>query len=200
MMCFKDWKPDYQPFVGAELTYEPSMAGNREAEIALVYLALTAEDVCGDLLDRVEPRDFNWDDTRFIFTEVVNMRDAKLPIQDKAALSSWFRRPDVAERMRACRLDWFTEEGRPIPWVEILEIAVGAAWATAAHIDYYVSELRRWRLVRAFRIAAWDLIAAADDGHEAWEVIEWLAKRLEQLRALAKPLRKESDAVLERQT
>lgn len=172
---------------GAVYDKSPSVSGNRKAEMALVYLALTADGLCGDLLKRVEPRDFCYDDCRYVFAEVVAMFEAGQPLSDKAAQASWFKRPEVVHRMRQVKLDWFNEDDNPISATEILELVMGGEFASVANLDWYVSEVRKWRVVRGLRILEFDLSKAIDE-HEPLKVLEWLEEKINQIKEVATPL------------
>lgn len=180
---------------GPVIMYEsecPAVSGNRHAEMGVIQLAITfGEDT--EALWSLDPRDFYYTDCRFVFSELVLMREANQPLTDKASLGSWFRRPDVAQRMKREKLDWF-EDGKPVPFSAILEMVVDGDFATVAHIPWYIQELRKWRVVRGLRRLAWDLGLGVDRDEPA-KVIEWLEEKVTQLKEVAGPIleRKEDE-------
>lgn len=190
MVYFLMDKPkERTPFVGA--IYEPDSptSGNRKAEQAVVYLALTGDELCDSVFEKLVPRDFCYDDCRFVFAELVMMHTAKEPVKDKAAQLAWFRRPEVVQRMRKAKLDdWFDGE-QPLAASAILELVIGSEWASVANLDWYILELRRWRVVRGLRMLCWDLSNMIEN-HEPLKVLAWLGEMLEHLKAVAEPLKR----------
>jgi hypothetical protein len=83
--------------------------------------------------------------------------------------------------------DWF-EDGQPIAATAIFELVLGGEFASAANLDWYVTELRRWRVVRGLRLLAWDLSQIVDE-KEPLEVLDWIGDSLEQLKVVAEPLK-----------
>lgn len=163
------------------------VSGNRKAEMAVIYLALTCDELCGDLFNRVAPRDFCYDDCRFVFSELVAMHLGNEPVADKAAQLAWFRRPEVVQRMRKAKLDDWFEGDQPLAASAILELVIGSEWASMANLEWYILELRRWRVVRGLRMLCWDLSQEIENS-EPLKVLEWLANMVEDLKAVAAPL------------
>lgn len=170
----------------------PAVSGNRKAEMALVQLTLTAGDVLGQLLTRLDGRDFCYDDCRFVYGEAVAMYAASEPHTDMAAKLSWFRRPDVVQRMREAKLDWVDPQGVPLPFGAIYELVTGGDFATVAHLDWYITELRRWRVVRGLRRLAWDL-SRNTELEVPSKVLCWLVEKVDQLKEVAAPIMEESE-------
>lgn len=170
------------------------LPGNKEAEVCLVILAVRATDAADvDKLMAIEPKDFAYDDTRFVFTEVQNMRKADQPMADGAAFVSWFRRPEVVRRMKEARLrDWFNNSDyndQPNSWAMIYEMVSGGEdYASYAHLDWYAKELRSWRIKRGLRLLAMEVDHSSYhmDPLPALEQVDLMTS---QLKELAKPLR-----------
>jgi hypothetical protein len=192
-------KEEREPFVGAVYEPEVMISGNRKAEVAVIYLIMTRTGSIPDekeLFDRLfsslEPRDFFWSDTRFVFAQAITMRAAGIPVSDVAAQMSWFARPEVVRQMHDHKLDtWFeTDDGieRPIPASAILEIVIGGEFGTTAHLDWYIFELRKWRVVRGLRQLGFELLEEVDK-RDGLIVLDWLTDSVEQLRKVAMPLR-----------
>jgi len=165
----------------------PPVYANRQAEMALVYLAMVL--ACDEVFV-IEARDFMYDDCRFIFEQAREMRAQKYPI-DKAGQASWFKRPEVVRQMRQAKLDTFFEngqlQGEPVPAAEILEIVIGGEFGTLAHLDWYALELRKWRVRRGLRLLSLDLEKVADE-RDAEEGMKWLMERYDQLLKVAAPI------------
>ncbi|MCI0536111.1 MAG: hypothetical protein L0Z50_12875 [Verrucomicrobiales bacterium] len=155
--------------------------------MALVHLAVSADSQFADWLQRVAPRDFMYDDCRFIFTEVVAMHQAGQPLGDKAALASWFKRGEVVNRMKIAKLEDWIEDGKPLPAAHILEIAIDGEFATVAHLDWYIREVRKWRVVRGLRYLAWELSRKVDE-LEPVAALAWLEEMTGELKKVASPL------------
>ena len=107
-------------------------------------------------------------------------------------MASWFRRHDVGERMKQAKLDWF-ENGQAIPFGAIFELVTDGDFAAVAHLDWYIGELRKWRVVRGMRRLAWDL-ALFVDWDEPAKVLAWLKEKVGQLEEVAKPVLETSEA------
>jgi hypothetical protein len=187
-------KAKRQPFNGVAHNdpMDEPVAANRDAEIALVHLVWTADGMLGDLLQRLPPQDFYYADCRFIYSECVAMCAGNQPVTDKAAQVSWFKRPEVIHRMKQAKLhDWFDVvdgQEQPIAAAAIFETVVAGHFAALAHLEWYVLELRRWRVVRGLRLLAMEISRKADET-ESLEVLEWLGRSLVQLQKLAEPLK-----------
>lgn len=158
--------------------------GNREAEQAVLYVLVVAKDADSvELLEKLGTRDFNWQDTRWVFGELQRMRLAGSPWNDEAGRSSWFRQPAVLERMAGAGLaDWKDNCGKLNPFALIYSIAIDGQFGSMAYAGWYIEELRRWRKVRGLRLLAHETMRriietpAAPD-----EVITWIAKQVQKL-------------------
>lgn len=165
--------------------------GNRDAEAALCHFALTIGSEAIDTLGKVEPGDFYWEDTRFVFGEVLAMIAAGGHTGDAASLKPWFAKPEVIERMRAAKLDdWFSVEGKPEAFGKILDIFLepekysGLA-PRADYMEWYLAELRRWRVARGLRMLSLDVEdRIAKNPDDAAGVLAWTEQQVANLRRL----------------
>lgn len=188
-MVVLERKPS-QEFVGAVWEPDVPCGANRNAELAVLYLALTAGDVVPEVLAKVEPRDFLYDDCRWVYEEVTKLVASELPPADKAAIADWFKRPEVIQRMKQAKLDWLDDTDQPNPCAFIYALLIDGQWATVANLDYYAKELRKWRVTRGVRTIAWDLAMVINEAPEnPLAAIDWLKERLGALDALADSIR-----------
>lgn len=159
------------------------VSANRNAEMAMCYLAMMVPEF--DIL-AAEPQDFYYEDCRFIYTELQAMHAAGQPLVDQASQVSWFRRADVIARMRLADLPWFDELGQPRPHAEILQLVIDGGFATIGCLDWYKSELRRWRVIRGIRYLSHRLHELIDsDETQFMEVLKWAGQAVQQLEVLA---------------
>jgi hypothetical protein len=158
------------------------VSSNRYAEMAVCYLALMYDDF--DF--RADPSDFYYDDCRFIYTECQSMKNASIPPYDTAAQASWFKRPDVIERMRMAKLPWFGDQNEPRAFQEIIQLVIDGGFATMGCVDWYCQEIREWRLVRGVRYMSYRVGELIDDNESSWRsALKWNKQAVQQLEALA---------------
>jgi hypothetical protein len=189
----KPFGPDFQ---GAVYEKEVLVSGNRHAEMGLVYLALTCPEFDGDGIDL---KDFCWDDCKYLYGEYLRMKESGLPPTDQAALRIWFNKPDVLDRMKAARIDWYDTEGNPMPFVEIFQIVLDGGFASMANLLYYKGEIRKWRVIRGIRYLSYHLREKIDrDDDQYNEAIAWAQEGLDGLKKLASTIRVGSSVVPER--
>jgi replicative DNA helicase len=172
-----------EPFVGAIYEPEVMVAGDRHAEMAIVFLALTTPDYQESDLDE---KDFNWSDTRYIYGEYQRMKEAGVPPYDKAAQIAWFKRPDAIERMKLEDLDWFDEYGKPSPWADIFQLVIDSGFATMANLAYYRATLRKWKVIRGIRYIGYEMHSLIDADPEKYEeVVAWADDSIQRLKQVA---------------
>lgn len=155
---------------------------SRETECAICQIAVVVGAEQIEKLRTIEPRDFYFDDTRFVFGEVLRMLDFGHPAGDSPAFISWFKSPECLERCKAAKLDdWYTDEnGMTNPAYKIMEIIFKADLtgcgmvASAANLDFYIKELHRWRRARFLRLFGYEIIHRIEqnpmetDKHAKW--------------------------------
>lgn len=171
---------------GLGLNDSGAISGNRDAEMALCFLAMTSDELKpGDLSEA----DFYWHDTKFIFGEYLRMLAEGYPVTDKAVQVAWFRKPEVIQRMRDADLNWFDVDGTPRPYAEIFQLVIDGGFASMAHLEHYRSELRRWRIVRAIRYISHYLRTLIDSNEGNWpDAIDYVVESGEKLKQLAETI------------
>ena len=115
------------------------------------------------------------------------MHKLGVPADDNAGRGSWFRRPEVIERFVKAGLgDWRDSNGKPCPTAMVYQLCIEGQFATGAHLPFYASELRMWRLVRGLRLVAVDILHDInEDPHKALKILSGLDAKLISLHSLA---------------
>jgi replicative DNA helicase len=171
----------------AQTTQENATLANREAEQALVGIIIGGLDADKQRLCRLlSTGDFYYQDTRFAFGEYQKMLAAGVP-GDAAGLTSWYRRPETLERMTSAGLDDFVDAAGVLnPGYMLLEIIRGGEFATTAHVDWYIGELRRWRKSRGLQLVAAEIAhRVANTPNDPDSIIEWVSKQVARLSGLS---------------
>ena len=70
---------------------------------------------------------------------------------------------------------------------EILEMVIGGEFASVANLEWYISELRRWRIVRGLRLLSLDFDRTIDE-MDPLDAIAWMEDQLSKLKKVAAPL------------
>lgn len=195
-MCIAVANPEGKPFERVFYLCKPEdiyISSNRHAEMGLVYLALTAPDFDGT---GIELLDFSYDDCKYMYGEYMRMVQEGHPTVDKAAMFSWFKKPEAIARMRECNLDWTNADtGEPKPFEEIFQLVIDGGFATMANLDYYKAEVRKWRVVRAVKHVSYHIGELIDNaGNDFKPAIDYIATSLGRLQDLAATLDKRQAA------
>lgn len=174
---------------------EPDLpiASNHKAEVAICHLLLCSDEAsASSILGTLQARDFWHDNTRWIFSECVLMRKEGVPLNDPAAQTAWFKTGRCLERFHAAGLNPpHSAKAGFTPHLMVLELVVEGTWASAAHIDYYVAELCKWRLTRGTRKACYDVLEFLNDHpEEPLEVYDALVTTVKLLEQLASRLQR----------
>jgi hypothetical protein len=161
---------------------------NRFYESAVCYLALNADKCSGWLLDNMHPKDFYYDDYRFIFSELVSMKAACKRPTNADDWREWFSQPDCSRRMK----HWAPEQ--PDAIAMLLDIVMKRAIddstnppsrPDAKHAKRYASTLRLLRVCRAVRTVAWQAWnKSIESPLEPEPVMAWIEMSIGQIRTI----------------
>lgn len=157
------------------------VSGDRYAEMGLIFLAYTMEEFdCPG----VQEEDFFWHDTKFLWREYLRMKgEGILPHHNKQR-EIWFKRPDVIKRIKVADLNWFDDAGALRPFDELFQLVIDGGFATLEHVEWHVSEVRKWRVKRGVRYLAYRLTELMD-ADMTDEALSWAEQAVNKLQALA---------------
>lgn len=165
-----------------------AVAACHEAEQGIcTLLFLGTDEDRAKIFSTLQPKDFYYGETGFAFDEARRMRAAGVPLADKAGWTSWYAQPDVVERFKALGLgDWQDSSGKPSPSLCMLACFVEGQFASGAHLDYYIQQVRMWRVARGIRTVALGALEIINrDSFEALKALAKLETEAAMLRALA---------------
>lgn len=161
--------------------------GNREAEMALVNLILTNPAESQRLLAALQPRDFFWGDTQWLFVELRSCAaENDGHVTDDAVLQGWFGSPSCKQRLIDAGLDHWKAGDEPSPAYLLLTVGQKgdfANHANAAHADWYIRELRKFRRSRGIRVLLYDVMTKLNETPERPDaVLEFLETQLQKIK------------------